>query len=587
MQLTGELEEGDPRLSDNSPYDEYAIELQEGEAVAVDLTSYDVDTYLIVSAPDGGERISDDFGGSTRRSRLEFVANETGTYLIQASCYDAAERGEYEVRVDAIEVHQGELAEGDQTEADGRYIDWYEVECPLGQLVMAQLNSPAFDAYLIVENPSHGREENDDWDSESTNSRIEANTFEAGTYRIGVSSYQQGEVGKYDLLISRAAGFMPTVIESSREVAADFDGTETEASGNGFIDCYAFHVDAGATVIVDMTSSEVDTFLKLKGPTGLVEQNDDVPGSTDSRLAFRADVSGTYYITATTYHSDEIGRYSIAFDLDASKYEAGDWAVAEHGQVYGVFVGIAEYSENDSLPFCDEDARRLSEAFRRNFNMADGSYTLLVNEEATVYAVENALEEMVDRAGPDDMVVFFYSGHGGRLNDDNGDAADPDGYDETLSVYDGDLLDDYFSEIFDDCKAHTSLVVLDACYSGGFARDFVSRPGRVGLFSSEGDCLSMTAEELKSGGYLSRFFLDGITDERATADHNSDKMLTIHEITYYVQTRFVDVLAQQRRGTPSRLFPAGDIDPTENFAFQRVICDRDAVSPHLILMDWE
>ncbi len=587
LQVAGELDKNDPRLDDDSPYDEHTFELAESDAVAVEMTSFDVDTFLIVNGPNGEVLENDDFGGSTRRSRIEFVAHSAGRYVIQATCFDPEDRGDYEVRVVPIEAHSGELVEGDEQAEEGRYIDWYEIECPMGELVMAQVNSDNFDTYLIVEDPQRSRDENDDFDGSTSVSRVESNTFDAGTYRIGVSSFDKGESGEYDLMISRGPGYVPTMVEQSLELSADFDGTEVEAAGNGFIDGYAFHAEAGSTVIVDMSSDELDTFLKIKGPDGLSEENDDVAGNTNSRLAFRVDVAGTYYITATTFANGEIGSYSISFDLDASKYEAGDWAVGEDGEVYGVFVGIAEYSDSESLPFCDDDARRVANAFRRNFNIAEDGSTLLMNEEATVYAVETALEDVVGRAGPDDMIVFFYSGHGNRLTDDNGDHSDPDGFDETISVYDGDLLDDRFSAIFENCKAHTSLVVLDSCYSGGFARDFVSRAGRVGLFSSEGDCLSMTAEELKSGGYLSRFFLDGITKSRDEADHNEDRMLTIHEITFYVQSRFAEVLQQQRRGTPSRLFPGGDIDPLDNFGFQRVICDRDAVSPHLILMDWE
>ncbi len=587
LEVSGELTKRDPRLSDDSPYDEYTIELNEGEGVSVEMSSYDVDTYLIVTGPQGEEFSNDDFGGSTRLSRVEFIAPSTGTYTIDATCYDPADRGDYELRVDPIESHRGELADGDESEADGRYIDWYEIECPQGQLVMAQVNSDNFDTYLIVEDPHQSRDENDDFDGSTEVSRVEANTFVEGTYRVGVSSYQQGETGEYDLMISRGAGYIPVAVQGSQQLDADFDGTESMVSGNGFVDGYAFEAVAGTTVIIDMTSDDVDTFLKIKGPGGLSEQNDDVAGVTNSRLAFRVDISGTYYITATTFSSDEIGNYSINFDLNASKFEAGDWAVGEHGEVYGVFVGIEEYSDGDSLAYCDDDAERLEHAFRNHFPMANGGSTLLMNDEATVDAILSALEDVVGRAGPDDMVVFFYSGHGGREANENGDPADPDGFDETLAVYDGALLDDRFAEAFENCKARTTLVVLDSCYSGGFARDFVTQKGRVGLFSSEGDCLSMVADDLKSGGYLSRFFLDGITDARDDADHNQDHMLTVHELTFYVQAQFGDVLSRQRRGTPSRLFPAGDIDPGENFGFQRVICDRDAVSPHLILLDWE
>ena len=66
LEVSGELTKRDPRLSDDSPYDEYTIELNEGEGVSVEMSSYDVDTYLIVTGPQGEEFSNDDFGGSTR-----------------------------------------------------------------------------------------------------------------------------------------------------------------------------------------------------------------------------------------------------------------------------------------------------------------------------------------------------------------------------------------------------------------------------------------------------------------------------------------------------------------------------------------
>jgi cytochrome P450 len=58
-----------------------------------------------------------------------------------------------------------------------------------------------------------------------------------------------------------------------------------------------------------------------------------------------------------------------------------------------------------------------------------------------------------------------------------------------------------------------SLLALDACFSGGFARDVVSRPGVMGLFSSEEDLTSAVADKFEAGGYLSHFLRAGLAGE--------------------------------------------------------------------------
>lgn len=69
-----------------------------------------------------------------------------------------------------------------------------------------------------------------------------------------------------------------------------------------------------------------------------------------------------------------------------------------------------------------------------------------------------------------DSAFFHYSGHGGRLADDNGD--EDDGYDETLIPVDyksaGQIRDDaVFSELVSRMpKGSTMTCLMDCCHSG-------------------------------------------------------------------------------------------------------------------------
>ena len=97
------------------------------------------------------------------------------------------------------------------------------------------------------------------------------------------------------------------------------------------------------------------------------------------------------------------------------------------------------------------------------------------------------------------MFLFFYSGHGAYVEG----RRELDGRDETLYVSDGHITDDQVSVWFDSVNARLGVIALDSCFSGGFARDVISAPGRMGIFSSEEDVTSNVAERFQAGGYLS------------------------------------------------------------------------------------
>lgn len=102
---------------------------------------------------------------------------------------------------------------------------------------------------------------------------------------------------------------------------------------------------------------------------------------------------------------------------------------------------------------------------------------------ATHDGIVAALEALVAAAGPGDVVVIHYSGHGHQLTDQDGPNDELDGYDEVLvpygapaelvSGYDGslhlrdDVLGEYVRRLRERTGAHGSVTVfLDACFSG-------------------------------------------------------------------------------------------------------------------------
>lgn len=111
---------------------------------------------------------------------------------------------------------------------------------------------------------------------------------------------------------------------------------------------------------------------------------------------------------------------------------------------------------------------------------------ILRNEQATKKGIVEAIDRLIAKAKPGDIIVFHFSGHGQQIFDD-GRKDESDGYDEALVPYDANmrysggytgqnhLRDD---ELGDKLKAlrknigkeGSLLVLLDACHSGTATR---------------------------------------------------------------------------------------------------------------------
>ena len=347
-----------------------------------------------------------------------------------------------------------------------------------------------------------------------------------------------------------------------------------------FFDTFHFEGRAGQRVRVEVTSRDFDTQLGLISPSDETLVNDDYEGETGrSVIETVLTEHGQYCVVVTSYDVAETGHYKLTIEMTASPVavdrrtpaslganllprDRDDVApaapgasmnLATPGRVLGVFVGIHPPGE-DHMQYCDDDAETVYNLFRSEFQMLADDGVKLLNHEATVQNIMGALALLGERAGPDDMLVFFYSGHGGTQIGP-ADAQDPDGIHETLCVWDGTILDDELADALDASTAGRCLIVLDCCMSGGFAKDLITAPGRMGLFSSQEDVTSLVpfmvtdSKELSPfGGFLSAFFIQALTTHRDQADIDGNRKLTAMELDNFIQVRFVQEVQAANAG---------------------------------------
>lgn len=99
----GELTDSDPKVEqDESPYDTYTFDADEGWNIEIDMHSSDFDSYLWLIGPNGNSLVQDDDGmHEGRDSRITYTAPDRGTYTVRANCLHGGEHGAYTIHIKA------------------------------------------------------------------------------------------------------------------------------------------------------------------------------------------------------------------------------------------------------------------------------------------------------------------------------------------------------------------------------------------------------------------------------------------------------------------------------------------------------
>jgi N-acetyl-anhydromuramyl-L-alanine amidase AmpD len=175
--------------------------------------------------------------------------------------------------------------------------------------------------------------------------------------------------------------------------------------------------------------------------------------------------------------------FSSNFNEDVSE------TLAKKPNLHALLVGINAYEDrtvlNNKVIFprlrgCVSDAQKVKQYLENETAFGTKSITLLTDQQATKAAVVKAFLEL-GKAQKDDVVVFYYSGHGTQEKaDTNVWTAESDGKHECLvCYYDEQHKEDYLladkelryliSQVSDK-KAHV-VVISDCCHSGDNTRN--------------------------------------------------------------------------------------------------------------------
>ena len=211
-------------------------------------------------------------------------------------------------------------------------------------------------------------------------------------------------------------------------------------------------------------------------------------------------------------------------------------------KVWAVVIGVSSYTNTPMPPlkYSDDDAYRMY-AFLKSPEggaLKDDQIKMLIDEQATKKNIKQTMIDVFGNAGPNDLVMMYYSGHGLRgcflPIDFNG--------------FDNKLFHDEVDQILEQSPAKYKLVIADACHSGGLAMKGAapasdaqlvdlyysnlakSNAGTALILSSKSEEISLESSGLRQGVF-SHFLIRGLEGE---ADQNYDKVVDVSELYEFI-----------------------------------------------------
>ncbi|MDB9307345.1 SUMF1/EgtB/PvdO family nonheme iron enzyme [Aphanizomenon sp. CS-733/32] len=219
-----------------------------------------------------------------------------------------------------------------------------------------------------------------------------------------------------------------------------------------------------------------------------------------------------------------------------------------------LLIGVSEYGAGIPPLLSALNDVEAMERVLQNPNLGNFAQVQRLLNPDTV-AMRIAIQKLFRNASKEDLLLFFFSGHG-ITNDDN----------HLYLATRNTAKDDFEATAVDanfiqtqskNCYSKRQVLILDACYSGAFASgwhtkstgvDIIKKQlgaeGRVVLTSSGVTQTSFTQEGATLSLYT-QYLVEGI--ETGAADTNNDGNIHVHELHDYAKSR---VQAVKRNMTP-------------------------------------
>lgn len=184
-----------------------------------------------------------------------------------------------------------------------------------------------------------------------------------------------------------------------------------------------------------------------------------------------------------------------------------------------VSVGIGDYPKPiNKLNLPTKDAIAIQTLIDKN---GDSGTAILLDQAATKSAIISEIHARFDHASTDDIIIFFFSGHG---------------YKGGFVAYDGEMPYSMIREAMGTSKCKNKMIFADACFSGKMRQGKrhvkeENSDSNVMLFLSSRDNETSIERRDMTNGFFTICLKDGLSGK---ADANRDRTITAKEIFDFV-----------------------------------------------------
>lgn len=184
-----------------------------------------------------------------------------------------------------------------------------------------------------------------------------------------------------------------------------------------------------------------------------------------------------------------------------------------------VAVGIGDYPKPiNKLNLPTKDAIAIKSLIDKN---GDSGTAILLDQAATKTTIISEIHARFDHASTDDIIIFFFSGHG---------------YKGGFVAYDGELPYSMIRKAMGASKCKNKMIFADACFSGKMRQGKrqvkeENSDSNVMLFLSSRDNETSIERRDMTNGFFTVCLKDGLSGK---ADANRDRTITAKEIFDFV-----------------------------------------------------
>lgn len=215
-------------------------------------------------------------------------------------------------------------------------------------------------------------------------------------------------------------------------------------------------------------------------------------------------------------------------------------------------VGVLQWQNRDMFDSFPQKNRRdaqLVEYFRQQGVPAE-QIIFLKDAQATSRRVRNSFSTFLSKAGPNDMLFLYYTGHG--YKSDDGRTSFFATYDAGDDV-DGWATDSIVRDIEKNFRGSRALLTADTCYSGSLA----AQTQKLGRRVSYASLTSSSASQLSTENWTFTEMLLAGFQGRSYADMNGDGEITLAELAEDIKEDMAFAEGQRSVFVTTGTFPSG------------------------------